>query len=325
VLSLARAVAPLLVLVVVAVLAREALAIRPAGVAKIALLHAFSGPLKEQGYDALSATRAAIRSRTDARGLAAGKRVELEALDDGATRDGAARQIAALANDPDLLKIVCCSVDRVTRDLQEQQTARVVFPGLLAARPEFADGDAMPGVRTLAAKVHPARPALVGSTHEATDPWLAALARTWHIAGVTPFQPEQGYTLEKTARSLLDSGADAVLLDMDAFTASKLVVALREQGYGGPVVGAAHANVPELVTWVGPRLGELYAPSIVAGEVPSELVQAFARERGHPPASADVLVYDAVRTALQGPSVTHHWTLVRLAAGRFPGTDAGDA
>lgn len=315
---------PVLLLIALAAVAALALRVRPLGTAKVVLIHAFSGQLHDTGYDALAAVQAAIQQATDERGLLAGRRIQLVALDDAGTSEGALRQLEAVASDDDVLGVLCCSSSAVSLVASRQMTGvasrvQVLFPS------EPAREIATSQVSTVLRLLRPSRLVLVRSGEAADGPIASAVEEQAHPAATVELDLGGGGSLDGYAARIVAANPDAVYVDADVASASLLLARLREQGYAGPAAGPESLGCSEMVTWTGTGLGTFYVPVRPRLALTAALDRGFAAARGHPPSDDDRLLYLAAASLLEAraaPSTVGAaegvFAASALAPGQFP-------
>ena len=317
---------PCCLLIVMVVSAWSLLHIRPTGTVKLVVVHAFSGPLHDQGYDALTAVRAATNTLSGQRGLLNGRRLEVEALDDEGSATRAIAQLDAAAVDTHVLAAICCSSEETSASTATQlashpaSTFPIRFPALLS--PQEASG----AVASLVRQLHPSRPVLIRMGADAGDAFAAAvLAQTTPV--VVNAEPETGLSLDDVAAKAVGSRPDLVILDVPSPIAALLIPRLRTIGFNGPVTGRDELASSEMVTWTGAALGDMLVPTWPQPENSIALERAFASERGHAPSQIDRLFYAATIELLSshGPAQQRDaattrgpWAVSELIPGQFP-------
>lgn len=315
---------PIVLLIALGLVAAGALRVRPAGTGKIVLINAFSGPLRDRGYDTLAAVQIAIERSTDARGLREGRRVELVALDDGGTTDGAVQQLESTAADAGVMGVLCCSTPEVSAAASQQVSgpargATTAFP----SAPSQPQAEA--AVAALLRALRTDRPAFVRTRGGGSGAFGVAVAGQAHPTAVIDLDLASGGSWERSTGFVLAANPDAVFVDTDVATASLFVRRLRDAGYAGPVAGPESLGCSEMVTWTGSRLGTVFVPVRVQRSADAAYTQRFVAARGHAPCDDDRLFSRATVAMLAGSLATSAasdssdtWAPATLAPGEFP-------
>lgn len=323
------AVLPTVLLLTGALAARLLLREPGHGTQKIALIHAFAGPLQTEGYDALTASRAGVRAENAGLPLYHGFRFVVEALDDSGTVEGATTAQRALAHDPSILRVICCSTQTVTHAMQllplaaQGDATRTAWPLVDHAPPSSYFVDT--AVRIL----HTDHPVLIQSRASTRSRAAMNVLDTWPGTPIITYVPEQGDLPDVVASTVAGITPDVLMLDLDVASVARLLGPLRAMGVMAPAIGPPDIGSATLVNWLGDRLGQVYVPAITPNTIPDDLMKATMAERGHAPSAPDVVIYWTVRRAIAeavGDSTTRTdlveptWVMERLDPGKFPGT-----
>jgi len=210
-------------------------------VVKIGLVAPFEGRYRYVGYDAIYAARLALREANAAGGVG-GYNVTLVAYDDQGTVSGALTAARNLAQDPDVVAVIGHFRDETTG------AARTVYDeaGLPLVVAGTVEGEM--GPELLCPLFTHLGDALQSGTQDApATPQVQLFASSmpgWMLAGDAGLACGDGLSVTASEELPPSPGVDAVLLALDPLEAGETLVALREAGWRGVVVGGPALGSP---------------------------------------------------------------------------------
>jgi branched-chain amino acid transport system substrate-binding protein len=266
---------------------------------KVGLSAPFEGLYRDLGYEALNAVRLAVRQRNRAGGVGGRYLVEQVALNDFNEAEEAVQQAHEMAADPGVLAVLGgWSLQTAHAAAPEYERLGLAFvtpemdwTSLAGAAARAAAGD---GSRRLAAVLYSPDPADTGLAQSFAEVFAA------QGGSIAALETPAG---DDWAQQLMQGGEhppDAVFMAGDAPTAAGWIVALRDAGFGGSIVGGPELGSTIVVDIAGQASeGVVYISPFppLAGD--PEFVAAYRGQSGGvPPGPAAGWAYAAANRLL---------------------------
>jgi branched-chain amino acid transport system substrate-binding protein len=280
---------------------RQARAVRPS--VKIGLVAPFEGQYRYVGYDVIYAVRLAIREANAVDGVA-GYAIELVAYDDGGDPESAALQARKLDIDPQVLGVIGHFRERTTAAAVGEYDAAglpILAPDVYGIDDLIGDGPvyvlAPPAellandILELALSSRPASVALVSSG----GPIGAAIREAAEKRGLA-LDPIVGTGARELSQLVADDPT-VVIVDVNPVGAGETVVALREAGWRGTVVGGPELSTSDFTAVAGASAAALCVtpwpfPQQLSGG--QSFVEAYSEVSGGlPPGRLALPAYEA--------------------------------
>ena len=275
-------------------------AVRPT--VKIGLVAPFEGRYRYVGYDVIYAVRLALREANAAGGVG-GYTVELAAYDDGGDPAMAIGQARKLAVDAEVVAAI--------GHFREQTTAAALDAYAGAGIPLVAAAVFDPALTRGEATVY-----RLGPTSEALAQALWQRAGSDGVVLVTDGGPLGAALVEQVSqvvspqdanwlRTVLASGAHAVICDADPVTAGEALLALREAGWEGAFLGGPELAAPDFGAVAGEAAENAWfvTPYPFPADVPqtADFVAAYGSLGPHvpPPGPLALPAYEATWVVLE--------------------------
>ncbi len=203
---------------------------------KIGLSAPFEGLYRDLGYEALYAVRLAVRQANDAGGIGDGRLVEMVALNDLNEPREAALQAAEMAVDPGILGVVGgLSPRTAAAAAQEYEDLGMPYIAPFADPRELGQAAARLSVGSLGARSVAILYGEDGADLAQAEGFAETIASLGGIV-LTQAQPKEGLEIAGIL-ARLDEVPDAVFLASETSRSAEWIVALRQAGFGGTLLG----------------------------------------------------------------------------------------
>ena len=296
-------------------------------VVKIGLSAPFEGLYRDLGYEALHATRLAVRERNAAGGLAGRYLVELVALNDFNDPQEAVLQAREMAADPGVLGVLGgWSAETARRSAPEYERLGLSFLAPEGDPAELGTEAAHFAVEELGAS----QIAILCSGNAGDEDLVTALAAAVAMQGgealVTRCHSERSEESrsEESVQAALAGRPGLLFVAADAPLAAEWIVAARKAGFVGPIVGGPGLGSPILVEIGGEAVEGIFyvSPFPLLQDDPTFKDGYQALSGGAPPSPAALWAYaaagrllDALDAAARGRSGLDRATVGAALAG----------
>ncbi|GEM_PF-3449737 len=271
-------------------------------IVKVALISAFSGPLQDRGSDDLAAVQVALQA-ADAPSKHSSHFYLLTAVDDrGESGAAAADQARALAADPGVGVVLCCTTQTALMSAQPLLGSRqVLLPLVFDAQPmDRAEA-------TLAARqVGGGHVALISDVTYPADARSGDLLPAFRDAGfdvtVISVNFAGGSVPAQVAGEVLALQPQLVVLDAGLPASADLGRALRTAGVAAPLMGDDRVDGAEAAREMGGLQPWWYVSmdrATLLQSTPGDFVSSFVKAQGHQPSTQAILSYLQARSVME--------------------------